>query len=198
MRMFISLVLLGMFAVAVGCSGTQVVLLPDPDGEVGALQVSNSVGSQVLDDAQEGTKVSGRDSEPSTPSAWDMDDIRSKFEEAIAAQPAVPAKFLLYFLHDSDVLTGVSEELLPDILNEVQARNSMDISINGHSDRMGDETYNIDLSLRRARAIFNLLLDEGVIEDHMDVTSHGEGNPLIPTADNVSEPKNRRVEVIVR
>ncbi len=38
----------------------------------------------------------------------------------------------------------------------------------------------------------------GVDPKGIRTTSHGEGNPLIPTKDNVAEPRNRRVEVIVR
>ena len=38
----------------------------------------------------------------------------------------------------------------------------------------------------------------GINQDYLEVTSHGEGNPLVPTPDGVDEPRNRRVEVVVR
>ena len=68
----------------------------------------------------------------------------------------------------------------------------------GHSDTQGDKAYNLDLSLRRAMAVKQQLVERGVDETFMDVSSHGEENPLIKTADNVANAQNRRVEVIVR
>jgi outer membrane protein OmpA-like peptidoglycan-associated protein len=52
--------------------------------------------------------------------------------------------------------------------------------------------------MKRARAVKTLLEEEGVDFERLETDSHGEGNPLIETADNVAEPRNRRVEVIVR
>jgi outer membrane protein OmpA-like peptidoglycan-associated protein len=43
-----------------------------------------------------------------------------------------------------------------------------------------------------------LLIENGVAADKIEMSSHGEENLLIKTRDNVSEPKNRRVEIIVR
>ena len=198
MRTFIVVIALFALFSAAGCSGTRVVLLPDPDGQVGRVEVTNQAGSATLDQALQGTTIAKPDAAPSGPTLWTESDIQSTFGRALAAQPAVPARFLLYFLSDATTLLGVSEELIPDIMNEIQARHSLDISINGHTDRMGDEAYNVDLSLRRAQAVFDLLVQKGVDPQLMDVSSHGEGDPIIPTADEVSEPRNRRVEVIVR
>ncbi|MBT6616426.1 MAG: OmpA family protein, partial [Deltaproteobacteria bacterium] len=58
--------------------------------------------------------------------------------------------------------------------------------------------YNYTLSKGRAEAVARLLVTRGVQQDHINTTSHGEGNLLIKTGDNVNEPKNRRVEVVVR
>jgi outer membrane protein OmpA-like peptidoglycan-associated protein len=77
-------------------------------------------------------------------------------------------------------------------------RESRDIGIHGHSDRTGSAEKNLDLSLRRAVAVENILLQHGINRGYLEVRSHGEGNPLVPTADGVDEPRNRRVEVVVR
>jgi outer membrane protein OmpA-like peptidoglycan-associated protein len=52
--------------------------------------------------------------------------------------------------------------------------------------------------LKRARAVASILLGEGVDPSVLDITSHGENNPLVPTGDQVPEPRNRRVEITVR
>jgi outer membrane protein OmpA-like peptidoglycan-associated protein len=88
--------------------------------------------------------------------------------------------------------------MLTDILSTIQARQSEHISVVGHSDTLGDKAYNLSLSMRRAAAVKQRLVQEGIDEAHIDITSHGEENPLVKTADNVSNPKNRRVEVVIR
>jgi len=74
----------------------------------------------------------------------------------------------------------------------------VDISVGGHTDRVGTRRYNYRLSLERARAVASYLIAEGVDPSILAIDSHGEDNPLISTGDGVSEPRNRRVEVTVR
>ena len=74
-----------------------------------------------------------------------------------------------------------------------------DISITGHTDTVGSDEDNVSLGLKRARSVAELF--EGiklVVRERIIVTSHGEKNLLIPTRDNVPEPRNRRIEVTVR
>lgn len=52
--------------------------------------------------------------------------------------------------------------------------------------------------MRRAQAVRKLLVDSGIADNIIDVSSHGEENLLIKTADNVANAQNRRVEVVVR
>jgi outer membrane protein OmpA-like peptidoglycan-associated protein len=104
---------------------------------------------------------------------------------------------LLFFTGTAD-LTPESEAKLPDILAAIRERDSKDISIIGHSDRRGSDELNHKISLERARAVHRILAERGVPETIIETQSHGEGNPRVPTADGVSEPRNRRVEVTVR
>lgn len=176
---------------------SQVILLPDPDGTVGVVEVSSPGGQIVLREAGQMTKVTGA-SAPSVPVTLSPAAIEKEFSSVIAAEPAQPVKFLLYFEQGSDRLTEQSQLLLPDIFTVIKERESFSIGVYGHSDRTGSEEYNLQLSLQRALAVRRLLAAQGVDAQSVDVASHGEGNPLIPTADGVSEPLNRRVEVIVR
>jgi len=95
-------------------------------------------------------------------------------------------------------LTEDSEKLIPDILTAINSKSSTDISVVGHSDRVGREDANRRLSYNRAVAVRDSLISRGVDFGSVEVTSHGERNPLIPTADEMAEPKNCRVEVTVR
>jgi outer membrane protein OmpA-like peptidoglycan-associated protein len=68
----------------------------------------------------------------------------------------------------------------------------------GHTDRVGNAEGNDKLSLTRAEGLRDLLIESGVPADKLEAVGRGERDPLVPTADDVDEPKNRRVEINVR
>ena len=72
------------------------------------------------------------------------------------------------------------------------------VAVVGHTDTAGSATANIGLGLRRAEVVRMRLVEAGVDRSAIVVTSHGEATPLVPTADDVTEPKNRRVDITVR
>ena len=71
------------------------------------------------------------------------------------------------------------------------------LNIIGHTDATGSKEFNLKLSLERARAVEKVLIGSGIDIDTLRLQSFGENDPLVPTADGVEEPKNRRVEVMV-
>ncbi len=183
----------------VSCANkNMVVLLPDPDGKTGRVLVSNKGGEQHLTEANQATAIASQTVSPSNPFSMTDEDIRARFGEALAALPPSPVHFTLYFKSNSTELTEDSKKLLDEILSATQSRRSTDVSVVGHTDRVGTRERNFKLGLERAAIIKQVLVSHGVAPDYIDVTSHGEDNPLVKTEDNVSEPRNRRVEVVVR
>ena len=177
-----------------GCGGKQtIVLLPDLDGHVGEVTVT-SEGGQTATLTQANQAVTG------TTEVTTLSDaqVQSEFGAAMAAQPLPTARFILHFHSDSSKLTNESKTLIPDIMQSWRDRNSNDVSVIGHTDTVGEKQYNYDLSVRRAKKVRDLLVKAGMPSDIIEMTSHGEENPLIPTPDGKSEPRNRRVEVLVR
>jgi len=132
------------------------------------------------------------------PLVMEKTEVESIFTEALKIQPPQPTHFILYFETDSVDLAPESQKLLPVILETINEIKSVSVSVIGHSDTAGKKAYNLTLSKRRAQAITDLLLEKGIDKKQIETTSHGEENPLVKTGDNVSEPKNRRVEVVVR
>ncbi len=63
---------------------------------------------------------------------------------------------------------------------------------------MGARKANFELGLKRATTVRGLLIDAGLAESTIEVTSHGEGDLLIETRNGKAEPRNRRVEIAVR
>lgn len=177
---------------------TLVVLLSEPDGSTGQVLVSTPAGTRELKAAGEATTVTGAGAPPSEPFRLESEEIDRVFGRALEAQPERPAVFLLYFKPDSDELTEASLSLLPEILEAIELRRSVDTGIVGHSDTVGSDEYNYELSRKRAVTVTGLLVSRGANREILQVTSHGEKNLLVPTPDETEEPRNRRVEVTVR
>ena len=173
------------------------LVIPDPEGKVGQITVTNRTGTQVLDQPRQASTVQSADVAPSPPSTLEETEIKRIFGEALAAQPAAPARFILYFKDDSEELTPDSELLLREVFRTARDRGALDISVIGHTDTIGTREYNYQLSLRRARKVADLLAKQGVDRNILDIESHGEDNLLVKTGDQVREPRNRRVEITV-
>jgi len=185
-----------------GCASTtqmtQVVLLPDPDGKVGILEVSNVKGTQTLNKAWQATESASMDRPPSEPKTLEEKQVRQAFHEALEAQPVPPVSFSIYFRTGSAALSTESLTLLTKVTDAIQARKSTDIIISGHTDAVGSTDDNYRLSIRRAKAVADMLVKRGIDRQNIQETYHGKGNPLVPTPDGVPEPRNRRVEITVR
>lgn len=183
-----------------GCASSKnmFVTVPDRDGHVGRLEVTNDKGSVTLASAGESATVAGVNSAPEKAGIVGQEEMRETFGAALSVEPPPSVVYTLYFQKDSSDLDTNSVARLERLLKEVVQSGSRDISINGHTDTTGDLEYNLRLSLQRANAVRDLLVKAGIKPEYLSVDSHGKGNPLIPTGDNVNEPRNRRVEVIVR
>jgi len=68
----------------------------------------------------------------------------------------------------------------------------------GHADKVGSLDYNLKLSEKRAIAVKNELIRLGINEDRIKIHAFGKSAPLVNTPDGAREPKNRRVEIMVR
>lgn len=175
-----------------------VVLLPDAEGKVGEVTVTTDGGITVLKTAGATTEFDTGNTPPSEPFNLTVDKLEAIFKPAIAAQPTPPISFTLYFRTGRTRMAAASQALWPTILAEIQSRPVPDISIIGHTDRVGPDTYNEPLSRRRARIIHKDLVKAGIDASIIDYSWHGEKNPIILTQDGVAERRNRRVEIIVR
>lgn len=181
----------------VSCSGkTTVILLEEDDGSVGMVEVKGKQSSQVIDSANSYTVINI--SSPTQVKEMSSEEIDNRFGEVIEAQPPKPISFLLYFKSDSVQLVQKSKASLPDVFQVIKDKQPCQIIIVGHTDRKGPRTYNVNLSLKRASSIRKIIEETGLEITRTDVYSYGENDPLVQTKDDVSEPLNRRVEVIIR
>jgi outer membrane protein OmpA-like peptidoglycan-associated protein len=175
-----------------------IVLLPDSEsGTVGRVNVSNKSGAVDLTASGASTIVSA--TQPPAPVTRIGDsEVKDIFAEVLSALPPPPQHFTLYFQFDSDELTDDSRALVPRVREAVKGRPVPEVVVIGHTDTTGTAQNNVDLGLKRAHTVRRILMAAGVDGTFIDVTSHGETDLLVATADETSEAKNRRVEISVR
>ncbi len=124
---------------------------------------------------------------------------------AAAAAPAVPPAppatartYLVFFDWNRADLTSRAREIIGEAAQNARRVSSTRIEVAGHADRSGTPQYNQRLSQRRAEVVASELVARGISREEIGVTAFGESRPLVPTADGVREPQNRRVEIVLR
>jgi outer membrane protein OmpA-like peptidoglycan-associated protein len=110
----------------------------------------------------------------------------------------VARTYLVFFDWDRADLTDRARQIIADAAANARNTRSTRIEVSGHADRSGTPQYNQRLSQRRAEAVAAELVRQGVSRNEIGVQAFGESRPLVPTADNVREPQNRRVEIVLR
>lgn len=174
----------------------RVVLLPDADGKVGKVVVSSTTGQQLLETAYAATEVDATgnilrltESEAS---------VRARYGALLDSRPPAPLSFTVNFV------SGSAQELTPEsklVFEQIRAalinRPAPELTVIGHTDRVGSLEANDALSLKRAEAVGTLLQTSGM-QAQMEFAGRGEREPLVPTADEMAEPANRRVEINLR
>lgn len=175
-----------------------VVLLPQSEGEPASLvTVSNAAGRVELREPFHSTDVAGN-AAPPPPVALPEADVEREFGDLLAALPAAPQRYQLYFRLDSPELTAESRALVPMVLKAVADRPVPDVTVIGHTDTTGNPGSNDRLGLARAGTVRDLLAAAGLDPAMVEVRSHGETDLLVSTPDGTAEPRNRRVEITVK
>ncbi|MEP4487010.1 MAG: OmpA family protein [Halioglobus sp.] len=175
-----------------------VILLPDEDGRVGAVVVTTaSGGEQTLDTAYATVAV---DEEGALETrVEDAATIQAQYGGLLSATPPQPKSFVVTFeAGSSDQLTTASLQTIDEMKVFLQDRPAPEISIIGHTDRVGSDADNDVLSLARAEAVQKLIEEMGVEAQSLQSSGRGEREPIVATADKVSEVRNRRVEINIR
>jgi len=191
---------LALLALAAACAkqpgpGTLVVVLPE-EGEIGGVEVQAGGTSTLLDRPY--ASASNNAVTGSSTATLDQAQVEAAFAAALEARPILPRKFVLYFKTDSDELTDESLAAFEEVFADLAARPHYEVTVIGHTDRVAEAGYNVELSRERALKVRDMLAERGLPTDTITVFGRGENDLLVPTEDEVAEPLNRRVEVTVR
>lgn len=172
------------------------VVLPNAEGNgVGAITVEEGKTVTTLDQPYATAESRAGSSAPVEESRGDINLI---FRRAIAAQPILPHHFRLYFTPGGDELTRESKLAYRTVFDDTKQRPVYEIEVVGFTDTVGDLPSNQALSLRRAAAIRDALVRDGLDRQAIAIAGRGKRDLLVPTPDQTPEPRNRRVEITVR
>lgn len=104
----------------------------------------------------------------------------------------------IQFAFDSDEILAASFPLMESIARALNANPQLRrIEIQGHTDDLGTDAHNDDLSNRRASSVMRWLVEHGVAQDRLVSHGYGERVPLVPNTDDASRARNRRVQFII-
>ena len=124
---------------------------------------------------------------------------------AVVPPPAQPVKapevqraFQVFFDFNKSDITAAAAKVIQQASDSVKAGHLTQINVTGHTDTVGSAKYNQALSERRAAAVKAQLITDGVPTAEISTVGVGKTGLLVPTADGVREPQNRRAEIVLQ
>ncbi len=125
-----------------------------------------------------------------------MDEVEALMPKPMmAAEVPLPGPYVVFFDFDSSSLSQDAIATLDEIVNDYNSAQPSQVFVGGHTDRAGPDRYNMALSQRRADAVSQYLVNNGIPSGSIAVDYFGETRPQVPTADGVPEQANRRTEI---
>jgi outer membrane protein OmpA-like peptidoglycan-associated protein len=115
-----------------------------------------------------------------------------------APAPAPSRTYLVFFDWDRADLTGRAKQIIAEAAQNSTRVQLTQIEVSGHADRTGTAQYNLALSRKRADNVAAELVRLGVPKNEILIQAFGDTKPLVPTAEGVREPQNRRVEIVLK
>ena len=106
-------------------------------------------------------------------------------------------KGIILFDFDKYAIKDGIKPSLSTLAKALEENKDIHIKIDGYTDFIGSEGYNLELSVKRARAIKDYLTSKGAIEDNISIEGYGEQNPTADNSTETGRARNRRVEFII-
>lgn len=124
-----------------------------------------------------------------------------KFTEKVIEIPMVPIEVgemvrlnNLFFDFNKATLKQESFVELEQLVKLMQAKPNLKIEIDGHTDDVGEDAYNLTLSLNRAKSVYSYLISKGIAANRLTFKGFGEKAPIVKGTDEKTRQLNRRVE----
>lgn len=173
----------------------RIILLPDPEGHVGVIEVSTKSGATALTEAYSGARIKG--TTVVTEKIGEA-EVRSRYGKVLDGLPPSPQRYILNFEFGTDRLTPQSLAMVPGIQRDLRQFPAPEVVVTGHTDAVGSAAYNDKLSLDRAYRVRDILAAAGIARDDIQTVGRGAREPMVAAKPGVPEPRNRRVEIKLR
>jgi iron complex outermembrane receptor protein len=113
-------------------------------------------------------------------------------------QPVVqaPRSYLVFFDFNKSDLTPQAKDIVDTAAKNAETAKVTQLTVTGHTDTVGSDAYNMRLSRRRAESVAAQLEKDGIPSSEIEIVAKGKRDLLVPTADGVREPQNRRVQIV--
>jgi outer membrane protein OmpA-like peptidoglycan-associated protein len=126
-------------------------------------------------------------------------DARKLAQEAETCAPAGPKEVIILsgvnFAFNSDKLTPESKAILDKQVAKIKADPGMKVQVAGHTDIIGSDAYNQKLSEKRAKAVMDYFISQGIPASRLSSVGYGKTKPIAPNNTDEGRAKNRRVEL---
>jgi hypothetical protein len=117
-------------------------------------------------------------------------------DTAYAEGTTVPHSYLVFFDFNKSNLTPAAVKIVDQAAADAAAGKAAQLTVTGHTDTVGSDAYNMRLSRRRAESVAAQLEKDGIASSEIEIVAKGKRDLLVPTADGVKEPQNRRVSIV--
>jgi OOP family OmpA-OmpF porin len=182
-----------------GCSTPpdKIILLPDPEGKVGAVIVHSTTGEQTINKAYAGVDVTKGGAIEKTMDS--QSTVETRYSQLLAARPPRPRTFTIFFLFDSATeLAPESSATVKELKAVLATWPAPQLVVVGHTDLAGSQEWDDKLAMRRAETVAAFLIKQGIPARQIETAARGKREPLVHTADGVPNHMNRRVVITIQ
>jgi OmpA-OmpF porin, OOP family len=187
-----------MLSLLAGCSTPdKIILLPDPDGKVGAVVIHSASGEQTIDKAYAEVDVTKGGAIEKTMDS--QSSVQARYGDLLAARPPRPMTFTIFFLFDSATeLAPESSETVRKLKAVLATWPAPQLVVVGHTDLAGSMEYDDRLAMQRAQTVAAFLVKQGIPARQIETAARGKREPLVHTADGVPNRMNRRAVITIQ
>jgi OOP family OmpA-OmpF porin len=125
------------------------------------------------------------------------DGCPKKYNLVVVTEKKIELKQTVYFDFNKATIKPVSFPLLNDVAQAMKDNPKIKVEVQGHTDSVGDDNYNLKLSQKRAESVKAYVVKQGVAADRMVPKGYGENVPIADNRTKEGRDQNRRVEFVI-
>ena len=125
------------------------------------------------------------------------DGCPQKYKLVTVTEKKIELKQTVFFDFNKATIRPVSFPLLDDVAQALKDNPKIKVEVQGHTDSVGNDAFNLKLSQKRAESVRNYLIKKGISSDRMDPKGYGENVPIADNRTKDGRDQNRRVEFVI-